>query len=118
MDTRLGIMKAESARACGARHKVFDWEKAARLIKEARAIEAYAGLAQDWEWTGGRILLDGKPDMESYTYLCSNWATPELIIGSPDGQPTDCWRYTDDGPEWYADTKWPPEALAILGLST
>ena len=68
---------------------VFDWDKAAKLIKESGAKEASAGLAGDWEWTGGNILLNGKPYMDSYTYLASTWAEPELCLGE-DGEKQEC----------------------------
>ena len=50
---------------------VFDWQKAARIIKERKAKTASAGLQGDWEWTGGKILKDGEPINrdETYTYL-------------------------------------------------
>lgn len=91
---------------------VFDWDKAARLIKERNARSASAGLRNDWEWTGGTIFVDGKPDKESYTYLASTWATPELLI---DGETIDCWRYANETPDWNHETKWPESALALLG---
>lgn len=90
---------------------VFDWEKAARLIKERNATEARAGLSGDWECTGGTIFADGKPDTESYTYLASTWATPELEI---DGERMDCFRMENDVPGWHEGTKWPESALMLL----
>lgn len=59
---------------------VFDWCKAARLIKNFNAHSALAGLCNDWKWTGGEILNDGKPidKNETYVYLASTWAVPEL----------------------------------------
>lgn len=55
---------------------VFDWEKAAKIIKEKGAKEASAGLRDDWDWTGGDILRDGKPvpEEETHVYLASTWA--------------------------------------------
>ena len=91
---------------------VFDWEKAARLIKERQPREARAGLRDDWEWTSGQIYFDGKPDTDSYTYLASTWAVPELMI---DGEVIECFIMKADSPGWDSDTKWPDEALAILG---
>jgi hypothetical protein len=91
---------------------VFDWDKAARIIRERKATTASAGLAQDWEWTGGEILTDGKPTPEddTYVYLASNWATPELDI---DGEVMPCYRM-QDGSGWDSKTYWPESALAIL----
>ncbi len=91
--------------------RVFDWNKAAKLIKERGAKSASAGLAGDWEYTGGSIFQDGKPDFSEYTYLASTWATPELEI---DGETIDCWIYQKDSPNWDSDTKWPEESLKIL----
>lgn len=100
--------------------KVFDWEKAARLIRERGAQEASAGLAGDWEYTGGDILRDGQPipRSETYTYLASTWATPEIEI---DGEVYDCYRIETDVPaSWLVSTTdmaaiyWPEPALAVL----
>jgi len=91
--------------------KVFDWDRAARLIRERGAQEASAGLSGDWEWTGGEILTDGKPNHEAYTYLASTWATPMLEI---DGHRVECFRMESEVPDWGSGTKWPPSALAIL----
>ncbi len=96
-----------------SRHKtpmVFDWDKAARLIKERQPQEASAGLSQDWEWTGGAIYKDGAPVTDSYTYLQSTWATPELDM---DGDVVDCFCMKPDC-IWNENTKWPESALAIL----
>jgi len=91
--------------------KVFDWIKAAKIIKESGQTKASAGLSGDWEYTGGVIFEDGKPNFDEYTYLASTWATPELEIGD---DLIDCWIYQKDSPDWDSDTKWPKEALDIL----
>lgn len=52
---------------------VFDWDKAAELIKRFNPECAFAGLRGDWEWTGGCIYSDGKPVMDAYTYLTANY---------------------------------------------
>lgn len=96
----------------GKPSKVFDWNKAARLIKESGVKTASAGLSLDWEWTGGTIFEDGKPTNENYTYLASTWATPELDL---DGEMVDCYVMQGDT-EWDAGTKWPQSALDILGI--
>lgn len=92
---------------------VFDWDKAATIIKERGAKSASAGLSGDWEYTGGEILTDGKPNTDEYTYLASTWATPELEI---EGEYIDC--FTTEKPEWDAGTKWPESALNILATPT
>ena len=95
---------------------VFDWERAARIIKERGAQEASAGLSCDWEWTGGAILANGKPvaKNDTYVYLASTWATPELSI---DGEIIKCFRMQSETPGWDSGTYWPPEALALLGAT-
>lgn len=92
---------------------VFDWIKAAQIIKERKARNAAAGLSQDWEYTGGDILRDGKviPKGETYTYLASIWAVPELEI---DGEIIPCYKMQSEVNGWGADTYWPPEALEEL----
>jgi hypothetical protein len=94
---------------------VFDWDKAARLIKERGATEASAGLRGDWEYTGGSIFSGGKPDMGSYTYLASTWAVPEIEIN---GETLDCYIMEENVPKsWGGDfsgAKWPHSALEIL----
>ena len=112
MDSFRAFAKGEANR--GRPLMVFDWDKAARLIRERGAKEASAGLSGDWEWTGGEILVDGKPHHEAYTYLASTWATPELDI---DGDRVDCFRMETEVPGWGSSTKWPESALAILGAT-
>lgn len=90
---------------------VFDWDKAARLIKERNPREVNAGLHSDWEWTGGNIYRDGKPNFEDYTYLASTWATPEIEL---DGEIEDCYKMKSELPDWNANTKWPDSSLKIL----
>ena len=98
----------------GNERMVFDWEKAARIIAECGAKNASAGLAGDWENTGGEILRDGKPvpEDETYTYLASTWARPELEV---DGKRVDCYRMESATPGWHHGTYWPGEAMDILG---
>lgn len=96
---------------------VFDWNKAAQLIKDRQPAEASAGLSRDWEYTGGVIYRDGTPVLreETYTYLASIWATPELEL---DGDIVDCFITIDQMPtDWGDDPAgvyWPKSALDIL----
>ena len=90
---------------------VFDWEKAAQIIKERKPTFADAGLRDDWEYTGGSIYADGEPIKDSYTFLASTWAVPELCI---DGEVISCYRMKSETPGWNSDTKWPESALEIL----
>ena len=92
---------------------VFDWNRAAQIIKERNATNASAGLSSDWEWTGGAIFRDGEivPKEDTYTYLASTWATPELEV---DGDLIDCFIMQDEMPEWGSGTYWPESARSIL----
>lgn len=97
----------------GKEMMVFDWERAAKIIKERGAKNASAGLSADWEWTGGGILRNGEPvpKDDTYTYLASTWATPELEV---DGETMDCYRMQSATPGWDSGTYWPDEARSIL----
>ena len=109
MDTLSAFARGQASQ--GKSVRVFDWEKAARRIREVKPRKASAGLRSDWEWTGGTIYAGGQPVLDDYTYLASTWATPELDL---DGDVEECWRFQKDTPGWDSSTKWPPEALAIL----
>lgn len=92
---------------------VFDWIKAANIIKEKQPETASAGLRDDWEWTGGEIYNDGEiiPQDQTYTFLASTWAVPELEI---DGEVIECYKMQNELPDYGSDTYWPKEALNIL----
>lgn len=96
--------------------KVFDWIKAANILKERQPKEAVAGLQNNLEHTSGLIWRDGKPcpKEETYTYLSSSRATPVLFLDEEPG--IDCWIDLDfDNPfGWTCSTYWPKEALAVL----
>jgi len=92
------------------RMRTFDWNEAARILRERNPAEAEAGLQSDLEWTCGTIWRDGQPVTDSYTYLASTWATPVLVI---DDEEIECWCWADER-EFNADTKWPESARAIL----
>lgn len=113
MNTALAFIQGELHRDCDL--MVFDWDKAAQIIRERQAQEASAGLSGDWECTGGQILEGGKPiDKEDiYTYLASTWATPELEI---DGEIIPCFKLQKDTPGWNSSTFWPESARMVLGL--
>jgi len=97
----------------GKEEMVFDWEKAARVLKELGAKDASAGLEGDWEWTGGEILRDGRPipEDDTYIFLASTWAKPQLLIA---GESIPCFRMESETPGWHSKTYWLPEAMAIL----
>ena len=94
----------------GRETMVFDWKKAAEIIRERKPKVVSAGLRDDWEWTGGIIYEDGKPVKDSYTYLESTWAVPEMEI---DGEIVECYIMGNET-KWDAYTKWPKKALDIL----
>ena len=90
--------------------KVFDWDKAAKIIKERKLETASAGMAEDWFWTGTTIYKNSRPIKNNYTCLASNWATPvlrfndeEIVCYQPRGYHG-----------WDEDTRWPKSALKIL----
>jgi hypothetical protein len=111
MDSMSAFARGEVSR--GNRSRVFDWVKAAEIIRDRKPNTASAGLANDWEYTGGLIYTaDGIPDeKDTYVFLCSTWATPELEV---DGDIMDCWVWQDETDGWEAHTYWPAEAKAIL----
>ena len=109
METMLAMMMGEMHR--GNEPMVFDWAKAAKLIKEKNPQFVMAGLKDDWEWTGGEIFVDGEVIKNDYTYLQSTWAIPQIMI---DDEIIDCYVMSSERPEWNAETLWPEEALDIL----
>lgn len=113
MDTILAFFMGSANR--GRELMVFDWVKAAEIIKEKGADTASAGLCGDWEYTGGTIFEGGGPinQDDTYVYLASTWATPELEVN---GELFDCFIMQSESPNssWDSDTFWPEEALQIL----
>lgn len=97
---------------------VFDWDKAARRIKEKNTKCASAGLSEDWCHTGGCIWDDGiVPEEDTYVYLASTWATPELDLGEECNEA--CFIMEKDVPnDWGKDFPkiyWPKSARKIIG---
>ena len=109
MNSILAFAKGEAHRNC--ERMVFDWDEAARRIKASGCSVASAGLRDDWEYTGGAIFYGGQPCFDSYTYLASTWAVPELVIN---GEVEPCYKMEHEVPGWDSDTKWPQSALDIL----
>lgn len=105
----------------GKKLMVFDWDKAAKLIKENKPDMASAGLSGDWEYTGGGIYKNNSPikHEDTYVYLASTWAIPQLDL---DGEIFDCYIMQDNVPEsWilefgenYSGIYWPQSSLHIL----
>lgn len=118
-DGFLGI-QAEEARKKGNSHKAFNWDKAAEIIKEHLQthpdLQAEAGLQGDWEYTGGTIFEDGKPTNDSYTYLCSNWAPPTLILSWDGDEQLEVECSIEANDRFNANSKWDDESIAILGI--
>lgn len=108
MDTATAISFGIANR--GRPERVFDWNKAARIIRERRPRAAYAGLAEDLADTFSVLYVDGEPLEDMGGYLASTWATPQLYL---DGDSVDCWPWEHET-EWDADTRWPESALNIL----
>ena len=113
MDSVAAFAKGQAALAAGSPMMVFDWNKAAQLIRDEKPQVASAGLAGDWSYTGGEIYRDGKPvpEDETYTYLGSLWANPELEM---DGLRQDCFLLEENSLGWDSGTYWPESALNIL----
>ncbi len=109
MDTLSAFAMGMATR--GSPIKVFDWKRAAQLIRDRKPRVASAFLAGDRGCTGGEIYRDGSPvpKEKTYTYLASTWATPTLDM---DGDEIACFTSEDSG--WGSGTYWPAEALAVL----
>lgn len=95
----VGASKVEEAKKKGTMHKVFDWDRAVKLIKdnlkEHKDLKAEAGLQCDWAHTSGVIFEDGKPVKDDYTYLASAWAVPTLIFTWDDEEQEDIECFVD-----------------------
>lgn len=87
--------------------RVFDWDKAARLIVQKSPEVVDAGLLENFTSTADTIYKDGKPRLEHHAYLASTWATPVIYL---DDLPVRCSRMDYEG--W--SSEWPESALAIL----
>ena len=111
MDTMQAFAMGQANR--GKELMVFDWDKAAQLIKESGTKEAFAGLSGDWGATGGCIFEEGIPvdADEYYCYLASTWATPELEI---DEGKVPCFKMQSETDGWHSGTMWPDSAVKIL----
>ena len=109
MDTALAFAMGEAFR--GREMKVFDWDKAARIIRDSHAQYAVAGLKEDMEWTSGEIVENFEPVKSGQLgmFLASTWATPVLCI---DDEVIDCFVMEHET-KWNANTVWPESALQI-----
>lgn len=113
MDTMAAFAMGQATR--GNESKVFDWDKAAEIIRDKKPMWAIAGLKEDMDWTSGAIYQDGEPITDDYTFLASTWATPILEIKIGDEvEDIPCFRMEHEVPEWRSSTKWPHSAMEIL----
>lgn len=115
----LGTRSREAAKQ-GKPMMAFDWDKAAKTIKnrfrEHKDLVAEAGLEGDWNYTGGEIFNNGKPTNGNYTYLSSNWATPTLILSWDGIEQEEIECFTNESERFQSDSKWDEKALKILGI--
>lgn len=78
-----GFAMAQAARASGAEVNKLDMEKLKKYVEEHKGEinEVFAGLVEDWEWTGDKIYdrESGWID-DSMAYTSSLWATPIAYI--------------------------------------
>ncbi len=97
---------------------VFDWIKAATIIRDQQPTIARAGLRDDWKYTRGTIWRDGKPTLrkDKYTFLAYLWATTVLKLNSK-AAAIECYQQYDELPNYDQSTFWPVEALAIVGVT-
>ena len=111
MDSMTAFLMGQAAQ--GNEPMVFDWDKAAEIIRESKPEVAAAGLRDDWGYTGGEIYVDGEivPAEDTYTYLASNWAVPELEL---DHIVQPCFKLQSEVPDWGSGTYWPDSAREIL----
>lgn len=90
---------------------VFDWDKAATIIRDQKLHTVYAGLKEDWDLTSGPILINGSIP-EAYTFLASTWATPAFSVDNEIF--VTCYKMQSEVPNWNASTFWPESARRII----
>lgn len=112
MDFANAMMMRGIAEATGQMEKIFDWDKAAELIRTVKPTTAEAGLVEDFGCTGGIIYEDGEIVKDAYAHLSSIWATPGMYM---DDVWYDCYVTEDRNPKgWDCDTMWPQSAVRII----
>ena len=109
MDTFTAIRNTERAKAKGSKGRTFDWDKAARLIKDSQVTTADAGLRSDLEWTQGTIFANGVPVDDGGAFLASLWATPVLLLPDEHGEleEVECFVECSDDLPMRSDCSWP-----------
>ena len=115
-----GFLGQNAIKAKDKPQKVFDWDKAANIIKQYYSehldLIAEAGLQGDWEYTGGVIFENGKPTNDNYTYLSSNWAIPTLILSWDREEQLEIECFIIGETRFTSKSKWDEQALSTLGL--
>lgn len=99
---------------------VFDWDKAARIIRDRKPLSAVAGLERDWPNVAVEIYREGK--IEEYDddtmfmgYRASMWDVPLLRLYFSDKHTEDYVCYvTESQTEWDVETWWPQSARDIM----
>lgn len=93
--------------------RVFDWNKAARVLRDRDETTCKACIIEDYNETVGFILVDGRPAIDHpLPYLSSCWGTPCLVFENGDSMP--CWIPQSESPDWTGYTYWPESARNIL----
>ena len=109
-------------------YKVFDWIGAAELLRDLKKslgedykeVTVDAGLAEDYGYTAGKIIKNGKipNDARHDCYLGSIWATPYFVISYEDDSDMwdkyyECWvdapinqQMNLPGVSFYSDSVW------------
>ncbi len=89
---------------------VFDWDKAAKIIKTKNLSFAQAGLQDDLGYTAG-IIWDNGIIYDDSCYLASTWAMPVLVT---DTEEIPCYKMQHEVPNWNEYTLWPKSAKRII----
>lgn len=96
--------------------RVFDWEKAARLIKQANGKNAYA-ISLSFTEGSTEILRDGVPvPRQRPIEPLDTRHMVEIGLQIDDRERMVCCRAQVETPGWDGNTYWPMSALAILGF--
>ena len=112
MDLRFAMMMGMAN--AGNERKVFDWEKAAEIIKKHKPKYVEAGLSEDWIETSALIYADGEPIFATDIWLASTWATPVLMVdGYNYHTEIECF-VMESQTDFNENTVWPQIALDIL----
>ncbi len=94
VSSALGCMgKSSVAAAEGKRARYFDYNKAAKILKQHGRKWAIGGLVGDWRSSSGRISLAEDGEVSgALPWGESNWALPAIKI---DERYIPCWSYCD-----------------------